>query len=167
MNYEHNPKDLSDKVSYVSSLLIMAMEMLPKVLEDIEQAVIEDSFPLEEHVYTKSIWSNIGNIFILHGMHKQAKLVYTKMLEAIQKYENKTKRRIYKGLPYYNLGLINYQLTRMSEGSHKKAKRYLEKACEEEERFFGLEKAESSAAKKTLLHLEEHSQKTNYPKKNT
>ncbi len=157
MNSDLEPKDIYDEVGYVSSLLLKGLEMLPKALEDIDRAVMEGNLSLEDHVYSKSIWSNIGNILVLNGMLRQARLVYTKMLETIEKYEEKTGRRIYRGLPYYNLGLINFQLTRLSEGSYEKARRYLNEAYEEDKLSFGSKEAESSAAKKTLLHLEEHS----------
>lgn len=118
------------------------------LLKDIEEAVLREDLDIEQHIFDKSIWNNIG----LYGLRKKlpevAETVFRAMLETIKKYEKKKDKTLYKGLALNNLGIALYL-----KGEFDEAKHMLELAAEEDKKIYGKEAPEKSRAISALAGL--------------
>jgi len=124
-----------------------SLSSIAKMLQQIDEAVMNDRLDAKQHVIDKSIWNTLGKFCTDKGLFRQAELVYRKMLETLTKYDEKHKGEnpIHKGLAFHNLGVALY-----NQGKREEAKTCFTKAFEEDKRTYSPEDAEKGLAKKAL-----------------
>jgi len=144
-NGEIVEKDVHNSISLLNHAITTNLE---NTLRRIDEAMLEGTLDIRDHVIDKSIWGELGNFCFLNGLYRQAQLTYGRMLETITKWEEKYKQKLHKGLALYSLGMALY-----FQGEPSKAKSYIEKAYQEDKRTFGETQAEKLPAKTTLGSL--------------
>ena len=118
---------------------------IENALGEIDRAVMDGYINLNEHVVSKSIWNTIAMPCLKYGLVNQAETIYRRMLETIQKYENKNNIRLHKGLALHNIGMALFY-----QGKRKEAKEKFQEAYEEDKISYGEETARKGLAKKAL-----------------
>ena len=143
---EYIERLVADAVAELDRVMSKNIEDL---LRQIEDAVEKGYVKIEDYIYDKSIWNNLGMAYLNQGLLKQAELVYRSMLKSLRRYETTHDTKIHKGLAYHNLGIVLYR-----QGKTKEAKEMLLKAFEEDTRTYGPENAAKGEAKRALDELQ-------------
>jgi hypothetical protein len=121
---------------------------IENALKEIDDAIEQRIIDISNNILDKSIWNDIGGFCLEKGLFQQAELIYRKMLETIQKQEQKIGKRLHKGLALHNLGISLY-----SQGKNLEARDCFTNAYQEDEIQYGKAIAETNLAKKALIQL--------------
>lgn len=107
--------DLIENINRCTNDLMEARQRLARLHESVCNQAMSGSIRIEDNIIDRSIWNNYGRVLIGAKMYSDAEQIYSDMLETIQALE-KTKGELHKGLPTYNIGLVQFLQRNFDEG---------------------------------------------------
>jgi len=107
--------DLIENINKCTSDLMEARQRLAQLHEMICNRAISGSIRIEDNIVDHSIWNNYGRVLIGAKMYSDAEQIYDDMLDTIRALE-KTKGELHKGLPTYNIGIVQFLQRNFDEG---------------------------------------------------
>ena len=132
--------ELIQRIDECNRHLIEARQRLAQLHGIICDQVRSGKIRIEDQIIDRSVWNNYGRVLIGAKMYSDAEQVYSDMLETIRAVE-KTKGELHKGLPIYNIGLVQFHQRNFDEGIPN-----ILQAYEQDIRSFGSDDAKHKLA---------------------